>query len=1637
MPGRSQKSVLEAKLEEQRKRLLDLGGRSKLINYKHSVSSSRSKKQSFLRIVDEIPELIIEKLDKEGSFQLIAKPEDVEYEVDLTLLADAGKLSKQHSDDKIQVIEEEPVFSLSCEKLRAENRLSLQEKGINTLNIAIGFLHWFESKGTRAKEERFSPLLLLPVQISRSKSRAGYQYYIDGSEDDIALNTSLWLKLSVDEGLKLPEFELDDDGQPMLSEFFSSIKQLLAERNASDKGESWELKQWATIGLFSFGNISIFNDLDFSNWSSDPLDENQLLSHFVEGTPCNTIAEMGELNTEQDLEEKSYGAIEVPKLIADADSTQYAVIKKALEGKSLVVQGPPGTGKSQTITNMISSLLDQGKRVLFAADKLAALEVVKNRLEEKELGNFCFEIHSTGASKLKLHQELKQRLEHDVQNFSDRSFEDSFEKLKALRTELNAHASLVNEDKQTSFGKASIYDSIWKSVANRLLAGSSSELDFFKTAETIEVDAVEVGQLDLVGDALEQLYQKSLVLKEKEIEGILEISSIPGTERDFDDLTKACHEANLLVAQILGGCDQNEVTYDELRTLDLDFLRSQKLLIERLNSSDNVSRHVPLESSFAQKVADILAVVQKREALQAHIPEWTHSLLKDEQKFNQLLDCLETIDQLLENESGFEIVKDFEGALKSVFEFTRSAGRLISRQSRDLAKSALYSEVSACRNFLIESDVKNFDVYGEIISACASVRDVQECCEAIEQISRNTKLASELQAVGIVPSKIIEIGVNRFKDASEAIRLSKPLGCLLDAQVRDAKSLWKSCSHLDVKRPPLKELAKIYLRSAEYISRIEKENTLALASLSLRDLQRIAPEYELHDKNSILLEKLFEAITHADLVTTLLQSLSSLPADLDSPELSFISDLSLEEAERASGECSTRISTKTGLLGSGCGEKILESDPYDISLLAKDLEGYRDSILQLTKCLESTQILEGDGLEFKLSTLSIESLFNTYNELDQKAYPGALAVSLSTKGIASTVSLFESLIEIIDSRNNLQSRISSAPLQSLLASNFEKPDLLESVDDLGALSGLLDLVVVASKNKSQVLDCLRVQNGLSDKGFSKGVGQLVSLSLSSGISPRKLLSSAVAGVQATDLELEKSIASFSGETIESLRRSFVDVDQKFIQECSRALSCQLLRDTDSCLVPGNDSGSPKSFTEAPLLIHEMKKQRRHLPTRLLIEQAFETLSRLKPCWMMSPASAAQLLPKRPNLFDVLIIDEASQMKPEQAFSLIARCNQLIVVGDRNQLPPTNFFQKRDIIEEEDQEIEIEDNESVLELADKVIAKNSCSLGWHYRSRHQSLINFSNYYFYENRLTIFASNRLGSEVKFVKVRDPLYRGGVNLPEVEQTIQALKQQISDEPAKSILIATMNQAQTSELKVALDREIQNDPQLEEFDSRFKSTLDGLDVKNLENVQGDERDVVIVSTVYGPGADGRVMQNFGPINKDSGWRRLNVLFTRAKHRVILVSSLMPADITIANSDKASRGVRAFRNYLEYAQTGRIADDLRRDAGLAESPFEESVRDALIGLGHQVDLQVGVASYRLDMAVLDPRDPSRYLLAIECDGASYHSSYSARSRDRLRQQVLEGLGWSIYRIWSTDWFRDPKGELQRLDDHIRNAMRS
>ena len=255
---------------------------------------------------------------------------------------------------------------------------------------------------------------------------------------------------------------------------------------------------------------------------------------------------------------------------------------------------------------------------------------------------------------------------------------------------------------------------------------------------------------------------------------------------------------------------------------------------------------------------------------------------------------------------------------------------------------------------------------------------------------------------------------------------------------------------------------------------------------------------------------------------------------------------------------------------------------------------------KITSCLLNS-IFDGNDLEFTLTTEEIQCLVDTYNQLNPSEYPGFLSSALGSLGIETTAKLFDDLVKSIANRDRLKQFIERAA-KALMTSNFEDENLLEREEDVRTLESILNIISLASESKTQVLDCLRVKNSLRDQGFEKGVGELVSLSLDTGISPKKLLDAAIAGIQSSDLDLENCISTLSGESIESLRRSFIELDETFICECSKALSHQQVAKTEDCLLPGNDTGSPKSFTEAPLLLHEMKKQRRHLPTRLLVDR---------------------------------------------------------------------------------------------------------------------------------------------------------------------------------------------------------------------------------------------------------------------------------------------------------------------------------------------------------------------------------------------------------------------------------------------------
>ena len=452
----------------------------------------------------------------------------------------------------------------------------------------------------------------------------------------------------------------------------------------------------------------------------------------------------------------------------------------------------------------------------------------------------------------------------------------------------------------------------------------------------------------------------------------------------------------------------------------------------------------------------------------------------------------------------------------------------------------------------------------------------------------------------------------------------------------------------------------------------------------------------------------------------------------------------------------------------------------------------------------------------------------------------------------------------------------------------------------------------------------------------------------------------------------------------------------------------------------------EASSELGMLQREIQKKRRQLPLRKLFAQIPSVLQRLKPCIMMSPLSVSTFLQSDEIRFDLVIFDEASQVFPWDAVGAIYRGSQLIVAGDEKQLPPTNFFNRADLESGEEDEADIGDFESILSLC-KSIGMPGRSLRWHYRSRREALITFSNRHFYSGDLVTFPSIRDASNdaVRLEFVPQGRWIERANLPEAERVTDLVIRHLREFSAKSLGIIALNQSQQSAIEDAIYERRRRYPEVEAL---FHTTLtEPLFVKNLENVQGDERDVIILSMGYGYNEAGKFLKNFGPLTKAGGERRLNVAVTRAREEVILVASVKSNDLDLSGS--TSLGANLLKQYLEYAERGveSLARQIDSIGGEAESTFEQEVATALIARGLLPVLQVGCGGFRIDMALKHPQRQGEFCLGIECDGATYHSSKTARDRDRIRQSILENLGWNIIRIWSTDWIRNPERQIDRV----------
>lgn len=508
------------------------------------------------------------------------------------------------------------------------------------------------------------------------------------------------------------------------------------------------------------------------------------------------------------------------------------------------------------------------------------------------------------------------------------------------------------------------------------------------------------------------------------------------------------------------------------------------------------------------------------------------------------------------------------------------------------------------------------------------------------------------------------------------------------------------------------------------------------------------------------------------------------------------------------------------------------------------------------------------------------------------------------------------------------------------------------------------------------------------------------------------------------------LARFLGATHEGKIRTFTDLDKKIIELNRLRLTWKLYQNLPDIRM----EASPNS--ELGILKQQFERKRGRMPIRQLIKNTGNLIQKINPCFMMGPLSVAMFLDPRTITFDVIIFDEASQVRPEDALGALLRGRQAVVIGDSRQLPPTTFFDK--IIADEIDDPEAvpavtAGMESILNAC--VISFPSKTLRWHYRSRHESLIALSNAQFYDNRLFVYPSPAKRSDdigLTFVHLPNTVYDRGksqINRDEAKAVAQAVFQHFRNHPTKSLGIGTFNIKQQQAILDEVETLRLQHPEMEGF---FNEELpENFFVKNLETIQGDERDVIFLSIGYGKDSNGQLYQNFGPLNQEGGERRLNVIVTRARERCVVFSNFTWRDLKVTESSVL--GVKILKQFLQYAESGELPE-LPSIGGDTESPFEDSVYEFLKSNNYEMHKQIGCAGFRIDMAVVDQRQPGRYLIGIECDGAQYHSSKVARDRDRLRQQILKGLGWRIHRVWSTDWYRDSAATKRVLLDEIEKA---
>lgn len=1550
---------LDLKIKHWQDQLLDLGRRNKMIAF-------RDTRRSTLRILtpefEELYRRIVTEED-ELTFQ-----KAIDRDADARIYSVVTLMEKLSSPMEVTVGDIRAQGSLAetaktLKNLRDKARLALNEQGTNILYLVFGFLQWRE-RGGKGDGWLRSPLILVPVTLQVPSLNG--QYSLKKHEDEVVVNPTLSYLLERDYGIRLPEFDPDHDS---LSRFLAEVEALVNDRG-------WRVISDCSMGLVSFQKITMYQDLIRN--------EEEIRSSPIIRAVAGLEQPSWQPQTQDaDFDHDRASATELYQVL-DADSSQQDAIMLSRKGMSFVMQGPPGTGKSQTITNIIAQALADGKKVLFVSEKMAALEVVYNRLADVKLGDFCLNLHSHKANKKEILAQLGNNLELQWRKVKDEELA-KLTRLDLIKEQLKDYAENIHTTVNPL--EMTLYE-VYGAICSR--------------AALPDVEVSHPGAAETTRDQLNRrsLQLQSLDRARQRLNPPLEENPWRGLTGSYlSPVAKRTLEARL--DEALSGLDALDCCRVGRQQL------TELLSVSGLDSFGELCRH----SGFCRIIPgawfdrdlrqekDTAALCAR---LSEEVPVLTDRILRTRgQEYILLADTPEFAE--FGKEADFfgslrtsaplpgASVPDPRGLLREILE----KGQLL-RQQRQIIGNFR-------QDYHLKSGLGNIHLHNLLRQLKPTAIRCNPHPGWFGADGETERLLEQLAERGAN----LRLRRNRILETCEESVFRLPHRDLLDRFKADyAASPLRLLSGRY--REDMRRIRLVYRQVRRWIG---TEEVIELLQ-TLRDYEEdlavftslaASAEEQLGLAGGDALNRDWEDLRTRLTVFRKLREIFSAPADV----LRFLSD-DIWDRILTSFRLENEL---TGWFGAADVRNLL--DATDSLLQLQDLRRRREESLGRAKERMPELFRSGEpdwqqvlaAFEHMNRMKTIFILDNTQQDLRLW-----LTGRLEDSGdIAGQMAVFE------ESRQALQEILALFGSEAGLG-NLRLKELGEKLRGLKTHFAEMDCYI----------DYCRCLDACRDQGLEEFLLQAEGRGIPrDGLADTYLKSFYYAWFEAVSSTFP-AVAGFRvhshNENVEAFRAldaHRLPVDRMRIRE-------RLIRD-----MPRKDHVSHAS-DEMAVLLHELGKKRNIMPLRKLFRTIPNLLLRLKPCLMMSPLSVAHFLEAQTYKFDMVIFDEASQIFPQDAIGAIFRAKQVIITGDSKQLPPTNFFA---VSAGNGTQGDYDDYDE--DLYDSILEEASCnlpnrSLLWHYRSRYEDLISFSNREIYRNHLITFPSstNRLpDTGVEYIHVPEGVYDNRCNTAEARRIMELVAEHIRVHPDRSLGIIAFSEAQQAVIEEQITAFRTLNPGLEWFFNENRE--EAFFVKNLENVQGDERDTILFSVCYGKNPQGRMYMRFGPLGATGGERRLNVAITRAKQNIKLVGSILPEDLDLSKTE--SEGVRMLRDYIRFAISGSRAGNSAQTP--EEDVFCRQVAAYLTSMGCTVHTHVGSSDYTVDIAVEHPVHPGRYIAGIECDGEAYRKARTVRDRDHLRTAVMERMGWNMYRVWSTEWIRNPEAEQNRLMQFVRQAL--